>query len=194
VSTGPADPAVVVANLRRNMEALSQLSNERAGEGHRGAERGTDRETMAGGIYADPYHQWHALRISTRKRTNTHHALGTSCPSHQHQEEDQHPSCTGNFLPFASAPGRGPTPVMHWELLALRISTRKRTNTRHALGTSCPSHQHQEEDQHPSCTGNFLHVLPSGCRAAVFPCGMMSTPWWHHQAALCCCLQDWRRR
>eukprot|EP00775_Hariotina_reticulata_P008073 gene8073-8268_t len=31
VSTGPADPAVVVASLRRNMEALSQLSNERAG-------------------------------------------------------------------------------------------------------------------------------------------------------------------
>jgi hypothetical protein len=40
-------------------------------------------------------------------------------------------------MPFASAPGRGPTPLMHWELLALRISTRKRTNTRHALGTSC---------------------------------------------------------
>lgn len=32
VSTGPADPAVVVASLRRNLEALSQLSNERAGE------------------------------------------------------------------------------------------------------------------------------------------------------------------
>eukprot|EP00878_Enallax_costatus_P005711 GHUV01005989.1.p1 GENE.GHUV01005989.1~~GHUV01005989.1.p1 ORF type:complete len:726 (+),score=266.47 GHUV01005989.1:1137-3314(+) len=31
LSTGPADPAVVVANLRRNMEALNQLSNERAG-------------------------------------------------------------------------------------------------------------------------------------------------------------------
>ncbi|KAF8060549.1 BRO1 [Scenedesmus sp. PABB004] len=31
VVTGPADPAVVVASLRRNMEALNQLSNERAG-------------------------------------------------------------------------------------------------------------------------------------------------------------------
>eukprot|EP00879_Flechtneria_rotunda_P013649 GHRR01014259.1.p1 GENE.GHRR01014259.1~~GHRR01014259.1.p1 ORF type:complete len:727 (+),score=319.48 GHRR01014259.1:344-2524(+) len=31
VSTGPADPAVVVASLRRNMEALDQLSSERAG-------------------------------------------------------------------------------------------------------------------------------------------------------------------
>jgi hypothetical protein len=30
VSTG-ADPAVVVASLRRNMEALNQLSNDRAG-------------------------------------------------------------------------------------------------------------------------------------------------------------------
>jgi hypothetical protein len=30
VSTG-AEPAVVVASLRRNMEALNQLSNDRAG-------------------------------------------------------------------------------------------------------------------------------------------------------------------
>lgn len=32
VAVGPADPAVVVASMRRNMEALDQLSSERAGE------------------------------------------------------------------------------------------------------------------------------------------------------------------
>lgn len=32
VAVGPADPAVVVASMRRNMEALDQLSSERAGQ------------------------------------------------------------------------------------------------------------------------------------------------------------------
>jgi programmed cell death 6-interacting protein len=31
VTVGPADPAVVVASMRRNMEALDALSSERAG-------------------------------------------------------------------------------------------------------------------------------------------------------------------